>query len=148
MAYKMKLATPYKGMPFIWNISQKVGVRDSCENLRDDVELFQRMILMRIKYPRKTLRPSSINDLTIATGEMDTQTGYEIYWWNGPEMTVADAEILSPAKNGQVSYGGGGIWKIVYLNHKLFTLNKNEWENFPDTCSAPLKLALTTKISP
>jgi hypothetical protein len=148
MAYKMKLATPYNGMPFIWNISQKVGVSDSCENLRDDVELFQRIVLIRNKYPRKTLRPATINDLTIATGEMDTQTGYEIFWANAPAMTIQDAQILSPAKNGQVSYGGGGIWKIVYFNYKLFTLNKNEWEKLPDTCSAPLKLALTTKTSP
>ena len=37
MAYKMKLHSPCRGMPHIWNISREVGVKATAANSMDDV---------------------------------------------------------------------------------------------------------------
>jgi hypothetical protein len=150
MAYKMKLNTPYKGMTFIWNISDKVGVMgdDLNANNRDDIELFQRLAIAKNKYPSEGKRAPSIPALTNANGEMDLQTAFEVYWSGDRNSPLADGEVVSPAKNGQVYYQSGKLWTICYMNWKLFSLSKENWENLPNTCSAPLKIALTTKTTP
>jgi hypothetical protein len=144
----MKLNTPFRGMPFIWNISDKVGVLNDCANLRDDIELFQRLVLFRNKYPKKIQRAAGIGELTIANGVMDTQTAFEVYYWTPGDQSIEDAQTLSPARNGQSSFGGGHVWKIIALNFGAFSRSKQDWENLPNECSATLKIALTTKTSP
>jgi hypothetical protein len=148
MAYKMKLNSPHQGMSYIWNISAPVGVLGGLPNMPDDVELVQRLIIERYKrVPPKTPRAGGIPFIQNATGEMDVQTGVEIYWAGDHSKRLDYAETISPARGGAISYGTG-FWTIAYLNSKLFTHARTVWENLPDLCSPMLKHALLTKTAP
>ena len=148
MAYKMKLLHPIGGMTHIWNVSAEVGVLGTCPNLPDDVELVQRLMIERYKVsPSKTPRAGGIGMLTTATGSMDTQTAFEIYWAGESGKPLSSAEKISPARGGAVSYGSG-YWTIAYLNNKLFQLAPNVWANLPTICMPMLRLALETKTTP
>lgn len=148
MAYKMKLNSPHKGMAFIWNISAEVGVIGSSRNAADDVELVQRLIIERYKLlPPKTPRASGIGMLASASGRMDTQTAFDIYWASDHAKNVYDAEKVSPARGGSIWYGNG-FWTIGYLNHRLFLLSQQVWAQLPELCSPALKTALLTKTTP
>ncbi len=148
MAYKMAMSSPYKGMPFIWNISKHVGVLGSCPNAPEDVELVQLLIIERYKLsPPNTPRASGIGFLQYANGMVDVRTGFEIYWAGDHGKPLTDSEVISPAKYGSLSYGSG-MWTIGWLNHKLHSVAPQVWGNIPNLCSPQLKLALTTKTSP
>ncbi|MBK9573282.1 MAG: hypothetical protein IPO43_11360 [Rhodoferax sp.] len=148
MAYKMKLHMPCRGMPHIWNISREVGVKGTAANNMDDVELVQRLILERYKVaPPKQPRAGGIGWLTAVTGQMDTQTGFDIYWAGAESKPLSDAEEISPARGGTISYGSG-YWTIGYLNLKLFTHAPQIWAVLPELCSPVLRMALLTKTSP
>ncbi len=148
MAWKMQLNSPYEGMAFIWNISQHVGVVGECLNQRDDLELVQRLIIERYKVaPSKTRRATGIGWLNIANGVMDTQTAFEILWQGDTAKPLKDALKISPARGGNVDYGGG-LWTIAYLNYRLHKSAPQVWANFPDICSPTLRTALLTKFSP
>jgi hypothetical protein len=142
MAYKMKLKTPYKGMPFIWNLSGDIGDEESNKNFKTDVELFQRLVIANYKL-KPTKRPvsSSIGQLT-GNGIMDGTTATYVYHVSLDSRTVGDARQINPAKNGTLSYGGPHLWTIGYVNHRLFNLDRAVWENFPQTCSPTLKQEL------
>lgn len=148
MAYKMKLNSPYQGMTHVWNISTEVGVIGGCPNAADDVELIQRLIIERYKVaPSKTPRASGIGMLANASGRMDTQTGFEVYWASDHDKKGRDALKISPARGGAISYGSG-MWTIAYLNFKLFKHAPQVWANLPELCSPGLKTALLTKTTP
>ena len=148
MAYKMKLHSPCRGMPHIWNISREVGVLVTAANTIDDVELIQRLIVERYKVaPSKTPRAPGIGSLTAVTGQMDTQTGFDIFWAGDVDKKLSAAEEISPARGGTISYGSG-YWTIGYLNLKLFTHAPQVWAMLPELCSPILKMALLTKTSP
>ncbi len=148
MAYKMKLSSPNQGMTHIWNVSSHVGVTGDCLNAVDDVELVQRLIIERYKVvPSKVARAGGIDMLMQASGYMDTQTGFEIYWAGAGSKPLSDAETISPARGGALSYGGG-MWTIAYLNLKLHKHAPQVWANLPALCSPKLKSALLTKTTP
>ncbi len=148
MAYKMRLNAPYQGMAHIWNISAEVGVTGTCPNLPDDVELVQRLIIERYKVlPPKTPRAAGIGFLANATGRMDTATGFDIYWAGDETKKLADAEKISPARGGAISYGSG-YWTIAYLNIRLFKCVPEVWASLPSLCSPLLATALLTKTTP
>jgi hypothetical protein len=148
MAYKMKLSAPYQGMPHIWNLSSHVGVTADCPNARDDVELIQRLIIERYKViPSKAQRAGGIGRLTNASGQMDTQTAFDVYWAGAEGKPLRDAEKISPARGGSISYGAG-VWTIGYLNWKLYKHAPQVWANLPALCSPTLKNALLTKTTP
>ncbi|RYY61460.1 MAG: hypothetical protein EOO24_59055 [Comamonadaceae bacterium] len=145
MAWKMKLNAPYKGMAHIWNLSAHVGVRAADRNDRLDVELVQRLFIERYKIiPPKVARAPKIGRIAVANGEMDAITAVEIYWAGAMSKPLSDAEVISPAKGGTISYGNG-FWTIGYLNWRLFDANRQVWETLPDKCSPQLKAALLTK---
>jgi hypothetical protein len=148
MAYKMKLSVPYQGMPHIWNVSAHVGVTRDCPNQRDDVELFQRLIIERYKVvPPKISRAAGISMPVNASGQMDTQTGFEVFWAGDRNKPTSNSEKISPARGGSVSYGSG-MWAIAYWNWRLFKAAPQVWENLPNLCSPSLKNALLTKTTP
>ena len=148
MAYKMKLNMPYQGMPHIWNISRHVGVRDPAENLSNDVELVQRLIIERYKViPSKVPRSPGIGSLSSATGQMDTQTAFDIYWAGDGGKPLRDAETINPARGGNLNYGSG-FWTIAYLNFKLFKHAPQVWANLPEICSPMLRAELLSKTTP
>jgi hypothetical protein len=147
VAYKMKLNAPYQGMAHIWNISRHVGIFASAANMADDVELVQRLIVERYKViPSKTRRAAGIGSLMSTSGQMDTQTAFDIVWAGDENKPLRDAEVISPAKGGTIFYGGGA-WTIAYLNVKLFKYAPQVWANLPEICSPALKAALS-KTSP
>ncbi|MFZ0789579.1 MAG: hypothetical protein WAM94_08145 [Chromatiaceae bacterium] len=144
----MKLNAPYMGMPHIWNISADVGVTGDCMNARDDVELIQHLIIERYKViPSKVARAPGIAMLMSASGRMDTQTAFEVYWAGAETKPLRDAERISPARSGSVSYGSG-MWSIAYLNAKLYKHAPQVWANLPALCTLTLKNALLTKTTP
>ncbi|HXH85304.1 MAG TPA: hypothetical protein VNI35_00675 [Nitrospira sp.] len=148
MAYKMKLNVPCQGMPHIWNISGDVGVTGECRNATDDVELVQRLIIERYKViPSKMPRAGGIGMIANATGIMDTQTAFDIYWAGELAKPHKMAEKISPARGGSISYGSG-YWTIGYLNLKLFLSAPQVWANLPELCSPLLMTALLTKTWP
>jgi hypothetical protein len=148
VAYKMKLNVPYQGMPHIWNISAHVGVLAEFPNMPEDVELIQRLLIERYKrIPPKHARTGGIPFIQHATGRIDLQTGFEIYWAGKRDNTLEDSEKISPARFGSVDYGSG-MWAIAYMNFKLFSNAQTVWENLPDLCSPMLKNALLTKTMP
>lgn len=142
MAYRMKLNSPHQGMTHIWNVSFDVGVVGDCLNAADDVELIQRLIIERYKViPSKKPRAGGIGNLSVASGRMDTQTAFEIYWAGDEGHKLLAAERISPARAGALSYGSGQ-WTIGYLNFKLFKNAPQVWANLPELCSPFLKTAL------
>jgi hypothetical protein len=145
MAYKMKLNAPYKGMPFVWNLSSAIGPLEEERNNKTDVELFQNLIRINTihKPSQKPLR-STIAKISV-NGIMDAVTGLYVYHAAYDETLVTDARRISPAKNGNASYGDGRLWTIVYLNYRLFSLNRAAWESLPESCSPMLKQELLTK---
>lgn len=150
MAWKMQLAVPQGGMSYIWNVSQHVGVHSKCSNLPDDVELVQRLILHIHRYappngPNR--RAPSIGFLQVANGRMDSMTAFEILWRDRVVYQPDDDGIVSPARNGMISYGSGN-WLIARLNAKAAELNRAAWEALPEQCSPPLKQSLLTKTMP
>lgn len=148
MAYKMKLTSPYQGMTHIWNVSAEVGVIGSCSNFVDDVELIQRLIIERYKViPSKVPRAGGIGMLANASGHMDTQTAFEIYWAGDNTQKHEAAVKISPARNGALFYGSS-MWTISYLNYKLFKNAPQVWANLPTLCSPGLKNKLLTKSTP
>ncbi len=148
MAYKMKLNSPYQGMTYIWNISAPVGVLGELPNMPDDVELVQRLIIERYKrIPPKTPRAGGIPFIQHATGQMDLQTAFEVYWAGDHSKALKVAETISPARGGSISYGTG-FWTIAWLNSKLFTHARAVWEGLPNLCSPILKSALLSKTAP
>lgn len=148
MAYKMKLNSPYQGMTCIWNISAHVGVLGELLNKPEDVELVQRLLIERYKrIPPKTPRVGGIPFIQHATGQVDLQTGFEIYWAGEGSKPVEYAETISPARGGSISYGTG-FWTIAYLNYKLFKDARAVWEDLPNLRSPMLKNALLTRTTP
>ncbi len=151
MAYMMKLTTPYKGMPLIWNLSSPIGPRIEAEtqNRPDDIELFQILITERRKYiPRGVQIMPAIVNMTV-TKTLDTATAFEIYNVCQPEVEIKFAHRISPASQGKYSYGKG-IWNIVIINYMLYIANKEAWEKMPSAggpCSAILQQSLR-KTSP
>jgi hypothetical protein len=147
MAYKMKPHSPYHGMQFIWNLSGEICPYQGFSNRTTDIELFQRIVLecRKIK-PRRAPTVSSTAEMN-PNGVMDTATAFAVYDCGDPIQVLEYAQKISPAKNGNVSYGTA-LWTIAYFNFKLFKLNRSTWENFPNLCNPLLKQELVTKTSP
>jgi len=97
--------------------------------------------------PSKTPRAGGIGKLFNASGQMDTQTAFEVYWTGDEAKPHKAADKISPARGGAISYGGG-YWTIVHLNYKLFANAPQVWANLPALCSPLLKAALLTKTTP
>jgi hypothetical protein len=76
MAHKLLLSTPAHGMPYIWNIDQKVGTQVTEQNLIDDVSLVQLLLKMFVSHGAwKKIAPGCLN-APIVTGQMDNLTGF------------------------------------------------------------------------
>ncbi len=89
--------------------------------IKDDVELIQRLIIERYNViPSKAQRAGGIGRLMNASGQMDTQTAFDVYWAGDHGKPLGDAEKISPARGGSVSYGTG-FWTIAFINIKLYT---------------------------
>jgi hypothetical protein len=143
MAYKMKLTTPHKGMPFIWNVSAEIGPYEGLSNNKTDIELFQRLLITKRVYaPTKYPLCNAIHKIS-PNGIMDTITGLEVFNCACLDELVQHSRVISPAKQGKVSYNADRMWTIAYLNFRLFQLNRTVWESFPETCSPILKQQLT-----
>lgn len=131
MAYQMKLNTPYKGMPHIWNLSATIGPLATAINNPDDIELFQILLTEKRKVkPPKRPMTQSIPNITV-NRTMDAVTGLNVIYSGLTDGTLEDALVVSPAKSGQSSYGKS-IWTIVHLNHLLFQANLQVWGKLHD----------------
>jgi hypothetical protein len=145
MAYMMRLNTPYKGMPHVWNLSGTIGPQASATNHPDDIEVFQVLVTERLKLlPFKSQISATIEPLRV-TRKMDATTAFHLMYMGDPDRPMLDALMASPAKNGQSSYGPS-LWTIVYINWKLFSSNRLLWAAMHDPrgpCSASLQKALS-----
>ena len=151
MAYKMQLKMPYQGMPFVWNLSSKVSVvAGDAPNLAEDIELWQRLRVERLKrLPPKTKKSpvASIRRIQMPSGVLDVETAFDLLYCGLPSESLNDALSLSPARDGQSSYGKH-IWTIVWANHRLYQADRYAWEYLPEVCSPGLKQSLLTKTRP
>jgi hypothetical protein len=144
MAQLMKLTIPYDGMPFIYNISQKVGVFKENPNLNQDVELVQFLLSKRIAVaPYKKLKSFPA---PAVTGALDAGTVVQMFLASDFEEPAKYAAEISPARDGKVKYDGVHYWTIAYLNWKLFKVDKATWENLPNLVSPALKAQLAGPI--
>jgi hypothetical protein len=140
MAYTMKLLSPYQGMKFIYNITGKVGLEEDNANFPTDVELVQHLIAQRLQVkPYRGLRSFSPPRVH---GTMDEVTAMHVFCNGNPPGTMEDALCISPARNGQATYGES-IWTIVWMNYKLFLHNRQAFDDLPSKVSPMLKQQLS-----
>jgi hypothetical protein len=115
MAYKLTFA-PYKGLSFIWNVSQHVGWKKTCPNRPTDVELCQ--FLFKQLHERGIIGAAVVGSAQppTVTGVFDSALGFWIYLEQDVPGATADG-VISPAKG--VSYGSN-VWLIAWLNYQYF----------------------------
>lgn len=123
MAARLKLGPNSIGMPFLYNVSQKVGYKQP--NLPDDVQLVQFLLKEAMK-DRPDLVPLGIPR---PTGKFDAVTGFYIYLWQHfAHRPVLDG-VVSPARG--MNYSKNGVWVIADLNATLFTHSRQTFETIP-----------------
>ncbi|MEZ5344593.1 MAG: hypothetical protein R2681_03460 [Pyrinomonadaceae bacterium] len=134
MAHRLQLDRPYRGMNFIWNVSQQVGDHINCQNTSTDVELVAILSAELIRAVRPAWVHPSVQQGFHTDGRMDVNLAYWIRIFNTDihrNMQSWQEGIVSPARG--TSWGGGErqIWTIVKLNANLFERNRNLWQNIP-----------------
>lgn len=135
MAYQMMLP-PGSEMPFIWNVSTRVGPTVDCPNRPTDVELVKVFTDVIAKGPFHALRNEARRPPLVVNGTFDAVLGFWIFntQFSSRFSTLVDG-IVSPAKG--VFYGPKTAWVIVKFNHTMFVEDKNRW----------LKLNTDTRLS-
>jgi len=133
-------------LAFIYNVSQHVGPGQP--NLADDVELVQFLLAaatqkasaafhFRIRFPAPPIN-----------GSFDLVTGfwiYELQYYMGLRGLATIDGVVSPAREGSGSYGGGKLWTIVGLNRSLKVNTPEIFNTLPDNpnLSARLRKAIS-----
>jgi len=121
MACKLKFNG--QRLPFIWNVSSKVGDSGSCANTFTDVELVS--FLLDFTFSKRATSTAGLSRLNI-DGRFDVSTAYCIY-----NFQVSRVEQIALCKNSKVD----GIisparlfdpakWTIAHLNEILYNADK------------------------
>ena len=145
MAFKMT-NTGDAAMPFIWNVSKRVGGRAGCENLPTDVELVKVLVSLALSTEESFTR---IGPRIALNGTFDAVVGYWIFRCEDRTKgnSLVDG-IVSPARKG-LHYGPGSNWVIAVLNSRAKTLDRAAWEGLATNprLSAELRRELSTANS-
>jgi hypothetical protein len=138
MAQRLKLGQNPAGLTFIYNVSQKVGYKQS--NLPEDVQLVQ-FLLREISRGRPDLH---LLGLPNVTGRFDSVTGFYVYLWQHYAHRPVIDGVVSPAHG--LTYTASAAWVIVDLNASYRNLSKQGFETLHT--NPELSPALRASIQP
>ena len=134
-------------MPFLWNVSQRVGGDPSCVNLPTDVELVKFLMNLAV---RSWTPYGNVGPKITLNSTFDAVVGYWIFRHqlstkNNPHTIDG---IVSPARNG-LYYGPNAAWVIATLNVFAMREDKATWAGLPNNpqISASLRRELSTATS-
>ncbi|MFV0389132.1 MAG: hypothetical protein ACK5NT_10290 [Pyrinomonadaceae bacterium] len=129
-------------LPFMYNVSNKVGDTTDSVNERGDVELVN-YLLDKVVCPKMHTKATEAK--IIVNGNFTACTGYWIFALQQArhmqvDKTVKVDGIISPAK-----YYNSRIWTIALLNNQLYKVDRNAFMNLPNNpfLSATLKSQLS-----
>ncbi|WP_274628785.1 hypothetical protein [Arvimicrobium flavum] len=132
-------------LPFLWNISARVGPSSDCPNGSTDIELMKLLLIMAQGHPQ-------VSKFGIANGNQlppprDTQYDAILGFWifrfqQLGKMPVVDG-FASPARGA--TFAPGSPWVIGWFNHFARETDPELWNNLPNntTVSPALKAELT-----
>jgi hypothetical protein len=120
MAQRLTLGKNPVGLTFIYNVSQKVGYKQS--NLPDDVQLVQ-FFLREIGRTRPDVQ---MLGLPQPTGKFDALTGFYVYLWEHYAHRPVIDGIVSPAHG--LTYAPQAAWVITDLNASYRNISKQGFE--------------------
>jgi hypothetical protein len=130
-------------LPFIWNVSARVGPGTDNPNNPTDVELMKTLLVLALGVPSvgkfglkgNSLRPPK-------DGQFDPILGFWIFRLQQLGRHTGDG-IASPARG--VSFAPGNPWVIFTFNEFASEADRELWENLDrnKTISAPLRAELS-----
>lgn len=144
MAHRLAIQSNVPGFGHIWNVSQRVGGRDSCPNLPTDVELVKVLIKKALESPvilpaarRVPAPPLTVNS------QFDAVVGYWIFRFQDHDGHPIIDGVASPARS--LTYAPGVAWVIAFINFHAFKADKDFWNNLPQnkTLSQTLRSELS-----
>ena len=144
MAHRLAIRSGVPGFGHIWNVTQRVGGRDSCPNMATDVELVKVLIKKAFEHPKIAPVVRRVpNPPLIVNGQFDAVVGYWIFRFQDHDGHPIIDGVVSPARN--LSYAPGVAWVIAFINFHVFQTDQNFWNNLPQnpTLSAALRAELS-----
>lgn len=144
MAYKFVFKQKGK-LPFMWNISAKVGNSEESKNNPTDVELVAFLLDFAFKIPVSKAPIHKISTPIVIDGDYEIIKGYWLYHFQAFRHSLFGAKAIvdgrvSPAKRFDVA-----LYTIAHLNNLLFTYGKDTFFNLDKKSS--LTVALKNELS-
>lgn len=127
MAFKLLTPGGRGGrMPFIWNVSSKVGSDPACVNLPTDVELVNFFLDFHEKVGSVPAAAAKMPSSGVTVnGAFDVATGFWIYYLQsrGKAPGCKTDGVVSPAR------GADELWLISYLNGEVLKKDPTLYQN-------------------
>ena len=142
MAHRLQLRQPFRGMQFIWNVSEHVGDTTTCANRPTDVDLVKILIGETIRGRPPSWIHNALRVPFRVNGQMDALTAYWIRLFNAEHSRRLDQRedgIVSPARGAM--FARGHVWTIVKLNWAAKQGDPNRWADLPNhpNCNPALR---------
>ncbi len=142
MAARLKLNSPK--LPFIWNVSAKVGPGRENPNNPTDVELMKVLLVIALQLPSVTsfgIKGNSIQPPR--DSNFDPVLGFWIYRFQQIGHHPAGDGVASPARG--ITFAPGNPWVIVTFNDFARQADPDLWEGLPrnNSISAQLRAELS-----
>ena len=142
MAAKLKLTSGK--LPFIWNVSAKVGPNSDNPNNPTDVELMKVLLVMALNAPQ--VATFGIHGTSLAVSKepkFDPILGFWIFRFQQLGKHPVFDGIASPAHG--VTFAPGTPWVVFTFNEFARQSDPEVWEGLPrnQTLSAPLRAELS-----
>jgi hypothetical protein len=142
MAARLKLTSGT--LPFIWNVSARVGPTSDCANRATDVELMKLLLVTALNHPG--VRKFGINGTSLPPPrdrQFDPILGFWIFRLQQLGKNPVIDGIASPALG--TSYAPGTPWVIFWFNQFAKEADEELWLNLPRnvTVSPELRAELT-----
>ena len=142
MAARLKLSSGK--LPFIWNVSAKVGPGSENPNNPTDVELMKILLVMALELPsvvRFGLKGRSLQPQR--DSQFDPILGFWIYRFQQLGKHPGGDGIASPARG--VSFAPGTPWVIFSFNEFARQADEELWQKLPQnsTLSPQLRAELS-----
>jgi hypothetical protein len=131
-------------LPFIWNVSNKVGPNADLPNNPTDVELMKVLLVMALRAPR--VAKFGINGKSIDVTRdpvFDTTLGFWIFRFQQLGAHPTQDGVASPARG--VTYAPGTPWVIFSFNEFARESDPELWEALSRNNS--LSAALRAELS-
>jgi len=128
MAARLKLTSGK--LPFIWNVSARVGPGSDCANNATDVELMKVLLVIALNHP--SVRNFGIKGTSIVpprNSQFDPILGFWIYRFQQLGKTPVIDGIASPARG--TFYAPATPWVIFWFNEFAKEVDEQLWLNLP-----------------